>query len=63
MRSPLAALKAMIFILLSTTGVVAYITPSTTIGVVSKLAGMAVWMSATGFSPRTLRLLICRSGE
>ena len=63
MRAPVTALKAMIFILLSTTGVVAYITPSTTIGVVSKLAVMPVWISAAGLSVSTLLSLICLSGE
>jgi hypothetical protein len=37
----------MIFILWSTTGVVMYITPLATMGVVSKLAVMLVWTSAT----------------
>ncbi len=53
----------MIFILSLTTGVVAYITPFTTIGVVSKLAGIAVWMIATGFRFATFLASIWPSGE
>jgi len=56
--SPLFARIARIFILLSTTGVVAYITLLTTIGVVSKLPVKPVCTSATGTSEDTLPALI-----
>ncbi len=63
MRVPVAALTAMIFILFSTTGVVRYMTPFTTTGVVSKLAVIPVCTRATGDRLVTLPASICVSVE
>ena len=61
--APVAASSAMIFMRVSTTGVVTYMMPSTTSGVVSKLSNMPVCTVATGSSDATLFVVICVSGE
>ena len=53
----------MIFMRPSTTGVVMYMMPSTTIGVVSKLSNTPVCTILTGSSCATFDVSICVSGE
>ena len=60
---PFVASSAMTFILLSTVGVVMYMTPFTTRGVVSKLAVIPVWAIPASTIEPTLPESICLSGE